>query len=556
MHALYGVRVTTPTAAGNTPPPPSSRTRRWVFWTATPIVIAALGLVGLALQAPGFSIAWWWPAAGASTWFALRAQRGERRWALVATLIATSTSNALAGRPWPVALLYGLCNTIEIAVFLGVLGRDVDGFRLTTLTRAVHFVAASLAASAVLGVTIAAAASLLAEASFLPIAIVAFASHSSAIILIGALAVLPPREARMPQVVELAVHAVVALATLFLTFGPGGAANLSFLVFAVLAGGCLRFPLRTALWQSLLICIAALLFTLTAGGAFGFDLAAPRASPVTLVIFMSTVGVFTLLVSVARYESRTHAALALTAAEEMGQAERARVAALGAQLELQRQREDFATTTSHELRTPLTNILGYTDLLLDTDLDDKQRGWLTKVRRGADRLTTLIDGLIEARTPGTTDAVAIDAVIIRVRAAHAADAAARHATIVATPTGLIARAHGPDVERALSSLVSNAVTFAENGTVIISAARVADQVWITVTDDGPGMSAGTLQHAFDRFYRGPEAEGRGSGGLGLGLGSARDLARRNGGDVTLASDAGHGVAAVLRLPALPQDDAS
>ncbi|CAL4860792.1 Sensor histidine kinase RcsC [Microbacterium sp. MM2322] len=525
-----------------------------MFWTSTPIAIVALSLAGLTLQAPALPIAWWWPAAGACAWFALRAQRGERRWALVATFVATTIANALSGRPWPLALLFGLSNTIEIAVMLAVLGRGVDGFRLTTLTRGVRFVAAALAASAALGISIATAAALVTGAAFLPTAIVAFASHSSAIMLIGGLAILPPREAKVPQAIEIAVHAAIAAATLFLTFGPGGETSLSFLVFAVLAAGCLRFPLRTAIWQSLLICIASLLFTLSTGGAFGFDITASRTSPVNLVTFMSTVGVFTLLVSVARYESRANAALALSAAEERGEAERARAAALATQLDLQRQREDFATTTSHELRTPLTNIVGYTDLLLDTGLDDQQRGWLAKVRRGADRLTALVDGLIEARAPGAPDAVAVDSLISRIRAAHAGEAAARHASIFAAPSGLIARAHEADAERALSSLVSNAVTFAENGAVIITAARIDDDIWITVIDDGPGMTASTLRHAFDRFYRGPEAAGRESGGLGLGLGSARDLARRNGGDVTVSSDTGHGVSAVLRLPALTNDD--
>ncbi|WP_020098663.1 sensor histidine kinase [Microbacterium sp. 11MF] len=548
--------MTTPTAAGKAPSPASSRSRRWSFWIATPVVIVALGMVGLTLQAPGLPIAWWWPAAGACAWFALRAKPGERRWALLATFVATSTSNALVGRPLSVALLYGFCNTMEVAVLLSVIGRHDGGFRLTTLTRAVRFVAASLIGAAVLGLTIAAAGSLLVGSSFPSVALVAFASHSSATMLIGALAVLPPREGRPPQAGELAAHAAVTVPTLLLTFGPGGATNLSFLVFAVLAAGCLRFPLRTAILQSLVISIAALLLALTAGGSFGFDLAESRIAPVDLVIFMSTVGVFTLLVSVARYESRMNANLALRAAEDVAQAERARVAALAAQLELQRQREDFATTTSHELRTPLTNIVGYTDLLLDTDLDDVQRGWIAKVRRGADRLTTLVDGLIESREASASDAVAVDPLMERVRAVFATDAAARHASIVTVASGLVARAAPIDVERALTYLVSNAVTFAENGTIAISASRIDDDVLITVTDDGPGMSPTTLQHAFDRFYRGPEAEGRGAGGLGLGLGSARDLARRNGGDVTLSSDVGHGVSAALRLPALTDGGAA
>ncbi len=553
--ALYGVRVTTATAAGKAPSSRGSGGHRWGYWFAALTCIVVTSLAGLTLQSPGLPIAWWWPAAGAAAWFALRVPRDDRAWLMLTIPLATITTNILVGRPWYLGLVYGLCNTLEIIVFIAALGRQRDSFRLDSLGNAVRFVSAALLGALVLGITIAAAGALLAGASFFSVAIVAFASHSSAVMLIGALAVLPPREPQRASPVEVAVHAVVAAATLFLTFGPGGATEVSFLVFAVLAAACLRFPIRFATVQSLLICIAALLLTLTAGGSFGFDLAASRTSPVTLVVFMSAVGVFSVLVSAARYEGRANAAIALTAAEDIARAERARVAALAEQLELQRQREDFAVATSHELRTPLTNLLGYTDLLLDTRLDDQQRSWLAAARRGAERLGGLIGTMIDARESQTCDAIAVDSLLARVQSVYTAEAATRRASIVTTPSGLVIRASDGDAERALANLVSNAVTFAENGTVTLAATRVDDDVLITVTDDGPGMSPTTLRHAFDRFYRGPEAEGRGSSGVGLGLGSARDLARRNGGDVTVTSEAGHGVSAVLRLPALTGDDA-
>lgn len=551
---MYGVRVTTATAAGKAPPTGWSRGRRWGYWFTALACLFVTSLAGLTLQSPELPIAWWWPAAGAAAWFALRVPRQGRTWLMLTIPLATITTNILVGRPWYLGLLYGLCNTVEIVVFLAALGRQRDSFRLDALGNAVRFVSAALLGALVLGLTIAGTGALLAGASFASVAIVAFASHGSAVMLIGALAVLPARERHRANPIEVAVHAAVAAATLFLTFGPGGATEVSFLVFAVLAAACLRFPIRFAIVQSLLICVAALLLTLTAGGSFGFDLAASRISPVTLVVFMSTVGVFSLLVSAARYEGRANAAIALTAAEDIARAERARVAALAEQLELQRQREDFAVATSHELRTPLTNMLGYTDLLLDTRLDDQQRSWLGAARRGAERLQGLIDTMIDARESQSSDAIAVDSLISRVQTAFATEASTRRASIITEPCGLVVRASDGDAERALSNLVANAVTFAENGTIAIEAIRVDDDVLISVTDDGPGMSPSTLRHAFDRFYRGPEAEGRGSSGVGLGLGSARDLARRNGGDVTVTSAAGHGVSAVLRLPALTDGD--
>ncbi|MEU2204802.1 ATP-binding protein [Microbacterium oleivorans] len=129
-----------------------------------------------------------------------------------------------------------------------------------------------------------------------------------------------------------------------------------------------------------------------------------------------------------------------------------------------------------------------------------------------------------------------------------AEAVARRTDLVTTRSGLHVTAVESDARRALWSLVANAVTFAEAGTVEVSARRAGDDVTIVVSDDGPGMSPTTLANAFQRFFRGPEAEGRTASGIGLGLATARDLARRNDGDITLTSTPGEGVVATLRLP--------
>lgn len=552
MHAgLYGVRVTTPTA------PPIERDRSGVdrrpgvFWSVAPLVIFALGLIGLMLRAPDLPIAIWWPAAGVSVWFMLRTPPSQRAWALAAVFAATAASNAVAGRPWYLALLFGVANALEAAVVIGLLGGARDGFRLMDLTHAVRFVVASFIGAAALGTVVGVLSLAFTESTFFPASIVAFASHSSAIVLIGGLAILPPRSPLPVRPLEVTAFCVIAGLTIAVAFGPVAYAHLSFLVFAVLAAGCLRFPFRVSMVLSLVVCVAILLLTITAGGTFSFGDLDRTASAVTPVVFMSAVAVFTLLVAAARYDGRRTALLAVQAAENVAVAERARAAALAQQLDLERQREDFATVADHEFRTPLTTIVGYTDLLRDSTLDDEQRNWADAIGRGANRLTALLDDLTVERGGGERAVFSVDAVIADARAAHTPEATARHTEIRIEPTGERAIADEVDVRRALWSLVSNAVTFAEAGVVTISAARSGDHVQISVIDDGPGMSPETLANAFERFYRGREAEGRSAGGLGLGLASARDLARRNGGDVTIDSQPGHGVTAVLSLPAAP-----
>ena len=103
----------------------------------------------------------------------------------------------------------------------------------------------------------------------------------------------------------------------------------------------------------------------------------------------------------------------------------------------------------------------------------------------------------------------------------------------------------PDAERALDSLIENAVAYSGHGRVSVRVNRRD----IEVLDEGPGLAAGEEEQIFERFHRG--TAGRSSAtGTGLGLSIARQLAERWGGSVTLTNrdDAG-GARAVLRLGA-------
>ncbi len=140
---MYGVRVTTATAPGKASSTRWSRGRRWGYWFTALTCIVVTSLAGLTLQSPGLPIAWWWPAAGAAAWFALRVPRADRTWLMLTIPLATVTTNILVGRPWYLGLLYGLCNTVEIVVFLAALGRQRDSFRLDTLGNGVRFVSAA-----------------------------------------------------------------------------------------------------------------------------------------------------------------------------------------------------------------------------------------------------------------------------------------------------------------------------------------------------------------------------------------------------------------------------
>ncbi|WP_405371715.1 MULTISPECIES: ATP-binding protein [unclassified Microbacterium] len=524
-----------------------------LFWAGTPLLIFALGLVGITLRVPGLPIAAWWPAVGLSLWFALQARPHQRVYTLPLIFIVTVGANVASGRSLLLSAIYGAFNTLEIALVLGLLGAWRTDYRLNSAPRAGRFVISVLLGAIALGLAVGVTAWAFTGSGIFNTAVVAFASHSSAMMLIAPFAALPPMRNDRVNPIEFIAHAAIGTIAIAIAFGPFGSTPLSFLVFAVLTWGALRFPTRVAFVQSLAVAIVALVLTIAPGSDVGVAAADSDSlqAAIALVTFMSTVGIFTVLLVTSRFEARLNAELALRAANDVAAAERARASTVSMQLDLERQREDFVTATSHELRTPTTNILGYSELLVDADLDGDPAEWSAAVHRSATRLKALLDEMPQ-RSQGPLEHVArveLAPLVDEVRAAHGAEAGSRGAAIHAhVGPELAAMANATDARRALWALVSNAVKFSNDGGVLISAYQEGAEVVIVVTDRGPGMSADSLANAFTRFYRGAEAEAQSTSGLGLGLTTARDLAARNGGDVTLESTPGRGVRASLRLP--------
>jgi signal transduction histidine kinase len=97
------------------------------------------------------------------------------------------------------------------------------------------------------------------------------------------------------------------------------------------------------------------------------------------------------------------------------------------------------------------------------------------------------------------------------------------------------------LRRALDNLLENAEVHGE-GEVTVSLTFMDGRAVLAVTDEGPGFAAGEVDHAFDRFWRGPDARGRPGSGLGLAI--VRATAERHGGTVTA-----NGATVRIALPA-------
>jgi two-component system phosphate regulon sensor histidine kinase PhoR len=229
---------------------------------------------------------------------------------------------------------------------------------------------------------------------------------------------------------------------------------------------------------------------------------------------------------------------------------------------LERIRRDFVANASHELRTPLTSIRGFVEALEDGALGEPEtaRRFLGKIRTHADRMTTLVEDLLELsrlesgdREPewGDTQPAEVAAAVAASLAGLASRKDIRLRHLDGGAPGV--RTDAERLRRILENLVDNAVKYTpEGGHVEVTTSPGPDGgARVEVADDGPGIAAEHLSRVFERFYRVDKARSRELGGTGLGLSIVKHLADSLGASVSVQSEPGKGSKFTLSLPAKP-----
>ncbi|KQQ79429.1 histidine kinase [Xanthomonas sp. Leaf131] len=222
----------------------------------------------------------------------------------------------------------------------------------------------------------------------------------------------------------------------------------------------------------------------------------------------------------------------------------------------------FLATLGHEVRTPMTGVLGMSELLLQTPLDGRQRGYASAIQSAGQHLLRLVnDALDLARIEAGKFPLEdrdfdlrrlVKQVVELVRpSAEQKQLLFECELDDALPPAL----HGDAsrVQQILLNLLFNAVKFTERGSVRLRVLALpqSDQqgIRVEVCDTGPGMSAEQRGRLFQRFE---QAEGALTlarhGGSGLGLAICRELAAAMGGAVTVSSELGQGACFVVELP--------
>jgi PAS domain S-box-containing protein len=230
--------------------------------------------------------------------------------------------------------------------------------------------------------------------------------------------------------------------------------------------------------------------------------------------------------------------------------------------DLDRVRTDVMATISHELRTPLTAIRGLLEMLDDGDageLTGPQRTMVATATRNANRLRTVMDDLLilarmdQAETCPVPARTTVDVVAVTRLAAEAIRprlaARGQELRLLHPSRTVLVAGDADQLDRAVMNLLSNASKFSPVGSPVeLEVTEHDGRVVITVRDEGRGIAAGELDHVFERFYRGADAETEGIGGTGLGLAMVRTIVDRHGGVIDVDTEPGRGSSFAVSLP--------
>jgi len=289
--------------------------------------------------------------------------------------------------------------------------------------------------------------------------------------------------------------------------------------------------------------------------AIPFTISAPwyKTGWAYLTYLLLSIGLLTLLFRIREKRKR----LEVEAVFNRNEAERFK--------DLEQTKSHFFSNITHEFKTPLTLVIGPLEQLYERSKTKADKNLIHTAKRNAADLLDLVNQLLnlnkmeQGKMPVNYSKGDIAAFVAEIcsKSKHLADSKHIELTFNSSPEAIDTSFDSRKVERIVINLLSNALKFSRENTIVrVSLNRVEDSVILKVQDQGPGIPEDKLETVFEQFYQIDDSEKRKQGGTGIGLALVKEYAKILGASVNVRNNVDGGCTFQVVFPIVHSDRAT